>query len=123
MTRILIVDDYVDLADSLSRLLTEIYEVEVDLAASHAEGLALYEPGRYALVISDGDLGDGRGEDLISRVRAQGDAPRCILISGGFRRGEAAELESRGVADRVFIKDMEASRKIVAEVAALAASR
>lgn len=119
MTRVLIVDDYVGIAESLSRLLTDFYAVEVDLAHSHAEGLEHYAPGRCELVISDGDLGDGRGEDLIAQIRAQGQAPRCILISGGFRRGEPAELEAQGVADRVLMKDVDASQQIVAEVEAL----
>lgn len=120
--RVMIVDDYVELAQSLSRLLTDFYAVEVDVAASHQEGLKLYAPGRYDLVISDGDLGDGRGEDLIARIRAQGPAPRCLLISAGFRRGEAAELEAAGVADRVLMKDLDASREIIAEVEALLAA-
>jgi DNA-binding response OmpR family regulator len=117
MSRILIIDDYAPGADSLARLL-EMYGHEADVATSYASGLAAWSP-EQVLIVSDRDLGDGDGVDLIRELRARGARARTVLISGGLTAREAAELEAAGAADRVLVKTLDATRQLVAEVKAL----
>lgn len=88
--RILIVED----DESLRRVYTRILnggERVLTLAAGAGEARALLAAGAYDLMITDYDLGDGKGTELIEAARAKVDGGgSIIMISGSL---EIAELD------------------------------
>jgi CheY-like chemotaxis protein len=89
-TSVLLVDD-----DAANRLvLAALLEDEgfrVDVAGSFAAASLKLSAGgaRYDLVLLDEDLGDGRGTDLVPRVRARLPGARVVLVSGAAEEGGA----------------------------------
>lgn len=119
--KVLIIDDYLPGADSLRGLL-EIYGAEADIAVSYADGLAAWSP-EYDLVVSDRDLGDGNGIDLLAALRERGLTSKTALMSGGLSYGEAADLQAAGVADLVLVKGVETGRQLLELVKDIAGDR
>ncbi|MEL6652293.1 MAG: response regulator, partial [Bacteroidota bacterium] len=68
--RLLLVEDNASNQLLVSRMLSS-HEVEVDTADNGQEALRLIEPGRYDLILSDLNMPDMGGEELISWIRAQ----------------------------------------------------
>jgi two-component system response regulator PilR (NtrC family) len=96
--RLLVVDDEPDLRTLYElTLLREGYGV--DSAGSVAEGWALLQAGRYALVITDMRLPDGTGLDLLRRMEAAGRSERGIVITAYGSAENAVEALKAGAYD------------------------
>lgn len=78
---ILIVEDELDLAESLKELLLDDYE-HIDIAKDGAEGLQKIEEGRYDLIISDILMPIMSGHDLIRNLRLKGIQTPVIFMTG-----------------------------------------
>lgn len=88
--RILIVED----EESLRRVYTRLFGGighAVTLATGAGEARALLAAGTYDLMITDYELGDGKGTELIETVRAKADGGGSIIMISGSM--ETAELE------------------------------
>ena len=107
MQRILIVDDYEAVLESMRRLFRDTeYEVVV---VNDREALLVLERGEsFDLIISDVDMIVIRGEELIKRFKAKHPAMRALLTSGG-KRPECDEAD--GFFEKPF--DFEALRDLV----------
>jgi two-component system, response regulator RegA len=82
MTRILLVDDDESNRLTLSALL-EDEGFEVREATSFAEACeVLSGPSSFAIVLTDQNLGDGLGSDLMPVVRARLPRAKVVLMSG-----------------------------------------
>ncbi len=83
--RALVVDDDQDLADGIADFLG-MCGMEVRVAGSGREGFAAFAADRPDVLVSDIDMADGTGLDLIGRVRAlspeQGGLTPAIAMSG-----------------------------------------
>ncbi|MGH9915065.1 MAG: response regulator, partial [Pyrinomonadaceae bacterium] len=78
--RILVVDDDPLMADGLRRnLIDEGYQV--DTAASSAEAIVRFESGLYPLVISDLQLPDIDGIELLRRIKETQPKTEIIVIT------------------------------------------
>ena len=69
MTKILVVEDEAAMRLALSGLLKK-EGYEITLASSAREGLDAIEDGAFDLVLTDLNLGDGSGADLVGRFGA-----------------------------------------------------
>jgi DNA-binding NtrC family response regulator len=117
--QILYIEDNVEVADSFRRMI-EMRGHEVTLAHSYSDGLAaLASP--FALVISDRQLGDGLGDDLLVEAKRLQPTARTVLLSGSFRsQGEADDLADASPAiDRALMKGVGSVEALVAELKAL----
>ena len=79
--RVLVIEDEVDLAVTCERLLRHLGYAVVR-AGSRSEGLSIIETGRISLVITDVQLPDGNGLDLVSAARLSPASPPVIVVTG-----------------------------------------
>lgn len=84
LTRVLVVDDDRDAADSLA-LLLERRGFAVERAYSASDALALALRLELGAVVTDLRLGDGGGVDLARAIRARGPAVRLLAVTGSAR--------------------------------------
>ena len=66
---VLIVDDYVTMAEVVRNLLVNMGFEAVDVAADGRQAYAMVASGRYGLVISDWDMHPMTGLELLQRMR------------------------------------------------------
>ncbi len=90
--RVLVVDDDVDVADSIADFL-EIEGYEVRTAQTGAEALACLADESHSLVFLDINLPDMSGYDLVRHLRSMdAGAPRVVALSGHDPDPEQREL-------------------------------
>jgi DNA-binding NtrC family response regulator len=85
--RILWIDDEVDVADPLLRLLA-LHGFRVEVARSAAEGLASAGETAYEAVILDLHLPDMFGLTVLQRLRASGIAAPVLVVTGHYLEAE-----------------------------------
>lgn len=79
MSPVLVVDDLPDAAQMLREAALLAFPASrCDVALSATQASLLVGSNRYALALIDLELGDGRGETLIARLRAE--QPECIPV-------------------------------------------
>jgi DNA-binding NtrC family response regulator len=91
--RILVVDDEVDLAETLRDLIM-LYGYEVEIAANGLEAQSCLNLQRYDLVISDIRMPVMDGIQLLSLIHQQHHGTPVILISGFSDYDEKAAAEN-----------------------------
>lgn len=99
-TPVLVVDDDEGMR-ALVRTALELLGAQVHTAADVDEALAV--EGRFAIALVDLSLGEGRGDALLARLRAEGRVERAILLTGSAD----AELHPLGAPDVVLRKPFE----------------
>lgn len=80
MKRILLVEDDAGLVTGL-RFAVEKQGYAVDAARSEREAYAVWQPGKYDLVILDVSLPDGSGFDICRNIRLQSTVPILFLTA------------------------------------------
>jgi two-component system CheB/CheR fusion protein len=91
--RLLLVEDHVDTARTLARLL-RLSGYRVRTAGTVAEGLAAAASDRFDLLISDLGLPDASGHDLMRQVRALYGTPGIALSGYGMEEDVRQSLEA-----------------------------
>jgi two-component system response regulator VicR len=92
MTRVLVIDDEIQVARALRRLLVRS-GFEVALAHSAADGLARFAELAPAVVISDYYMPDRNGYELVREVMRRAPATVAFLLSGSLEvSSDAARL-------------------------------
>lgn len=86
MQRILIIEDDPDIRTMLKRML-ELKKYEVAVSANGVEGLALYTPESFDLVITDLVMPEKEGIETISALKKINSQVKIIAISGGGHGG------------------------------------
>lgn len=81
--RILVIDDEVQVARALRRMLTRS-GFEVELAHSAADGMARFDASMPQVVISDYYMPDGNGYELVRDLMAKAPATVAVLLSGSL---------------------------------------
>ena len=80
-------------------------KVEIDEAESAKVAAALFEPGRYELVVSDYHLmGAENGVDVLNRIKSIDPNCRRVLITGDSRKDVAKQARHGEVAESVILK-------------------
>ena len=80
---ILLVEDHVDSATVMGRLLTKIGH-QVQIAHTVTKALSLAQQHSFDLLLSDIGLPDGNGIDLLGKLRALGPIPAIALTGYGM---------------------------------------
>jgi CheY-like chemotaxis protein len=81
--RILLVEDHVDTARAMSRLLRSLGH-QVETATTVAAALELANKDNFRLIISDIGLPDGTGIDFMRQVRERSNVPAIALTGFGM---------------------------------------
>ena len=94
--RILVVDDHIDTGQAMQRLL-EGMGYEVETADSFASALEAARRGTFDLLLTDIQLPDGSGLDLLRELRSRG-SPRIkgVTLSGYTEDEEKARSRDAG---------------------------
>ena len=97
---VLIVDDYVTMAEVVRNLLVRMGFDTVDVAAQGGQAYAMVETGRYGLVISDWDMHPMTGFELLQRMRENPTLTytSVILMSADSSPGRAEAAVQAGAA-------------------------
>ena len=99
--RILLVEDHVDTAKVMARLLN-LSGYSVETANTCAAARQICERERFDLLISDVGLPDGTGYELMRQVREAASVPLGIAVSGyGSEQDVAESLQAGFSAHRV----------------------
>lgn len=118
MARLLIVDDERLIQELLSRLLTADGHSCEAVGSVQAARDALAGDG-FDLVICDVDMPGDSGFDLVREVRASGEAPAFLMMSGIEDARLAAEAVDLGVAGYMLKPfELEEARRRVSEIVA-----
>jgi two-component system, NtrC family, response regulator PilR len=92
--RVLVVDDEPDLLTLMRLTLTKL-GLEVVTAESCKEGLAALDRGSYALCLTDMQLGDGTGLDIIAAIQSKGlDLPCAVITAFGNADNAVAAIKA-----------------------------
>jgi len=82
---ILVVDDEEDVRLATAEYLSSVHQFKTDMAGSGEEALALLTQSRYDAIISDYEMEDMSGIDLVKIIRATGDDTPFIIFTGRGR--------------------------------------
>jgi signal transduction histidine kinase/ActR/RegA family two-component response regulator len=114
--RILLVEDHLDTAHVMRRLLTS-HGHQVTAAHSVAAAQAVAAGGRFDLVLSDVGLPDGTGIDFLSWFRKSSDAPAIALTGFGMEEDVQRCLAAGFTAHLTKPVSVQTLQEIVASVA------
>jgi DNA-binding response OmpR family regulator len=92
MTRILVIDDDVQVCTMLERFFIR-KGYAVDVAFDGNQGLKKFRPEETNLVITDLVMPEKEGIETVMELRAKSSAVKIIAISGGGRVGPESYLE------------------------------
>ena len=95
--RLLIIDDDASVLEAIRETVLDL-GYAADGAASGAEGLALFERGRYDAVLTDLRMPGLTGWDVLDAVQRRRPAMPVILITGFVVPEDDPRLRERGVA-------------------------
>jgi two-component system, NtrC family, response regulator HydG len=101
MTKILVIDDDIDICNLLHRFLTR-KGYEVDTAMSGKGGLEKISATVYDLVFCDFKLRDMDGRDIIAKVRESQPQLKVIIITGYSDIKTAVDVMKKGAFDYVI---------------------
>jgi two-component system, NtrC family, response regulator PilR len=92
--RVLVIDDEPDLLTLMRLTLTKL-GLEVVTAESYKEGLAALERGSYSLCLTDMQLGDGTGIEILGAIQSKGlDLPCAVITAFGNADNAVAALKA-----------------------------
>jgi CheY-like chemotaxis protein len=111
--RILLVDDQPEVRETL-KVLLEIDEHEITEASNGRQGLSLFQPGRFDLVITDYAMPQMCGDELATRVKGLSPAQRILMVTGSAANSHGVT----GAVDAVLYKPFcfDALRQILAQL-------
>jgi signal transduction histidine kinase/CheY-like chemotaxis protein len=98
-TRVLVVEDHADTRNVLELMLRR-WGCEVETAATMAEGIRATAGARFDLLISDIDLPDGNGRELLARIAPHGGL-KAIAFSGFGTEEERRRSLEAGFLDHI----------------------
>jgi len=87
--RVLVIDHETRVRELLCNLLT-VLDCEAYGAADGAEGLAVFEPGRYDLVLADVSMSGVTGWEVAQAVRRRAPTVGVILLAGSATNLDSA---------------------------------
>ena len=111
MAKILVIDDERNIRSTLQEIL-EYEKYEVDLAASGAEGLELFEAGKYDIVLCDIKMPEMDGIEVLEKISETGADTQVIMISGHGNIDTAVSAIKKGAYDFIE-KPLDLNRMLI----------
>jgi two-component system nitrate/nitrite response regulator NarL len=102
--RALLVDDHALFRESVSRVLREEPDLEIEHCGSIREALPLLAQQQFDLVLLDHDLGTERASQFLPAAREAGFEGRVLVVTAWVSDTEARRLMRQGVAG-IFLKE------------------
>lgn len=94
LSKLLVVDDDAVVLETLAAVLEDY---DLTLASSLKQATIAFEAKDFDLVVTDYQLGDGTGEELVKTLRARrGADASAIVLTGHTDFSEVRELQARG---------------------------
>lgn len=98
MIDILLVDDHALFRESLSRLLSSVENYHIAGQCSTVdEAIALMNQRSFDLILLDFELGDRRGNEVVSMAATRGYARQILIVTVGLTHVEIREMIKQGV--------------------------
>lgn len=95
--RLLVVEDQIDTADLISRVLSHSYDI--DIAHDGAEGLNRWRAGEYNLVLLDVMLPQKNGKQVLNEIMAEQPDQAVVIMTANTSVEQAQELMLDGAVD------------------------
>ena len=99
MTRVLVADDSSTMRKIIIRSLQAVGVKDVAEAADGSEAIALFEPGKFDLVLTDWNMPGMTGLDLLKAIRAQDTQIPVIMVTTEAEKSRVLEAIQAGVTD------------------------
>ena len=77
-------DDEIQIAFITICLERDGYDMNMDFAQTGKEGIAMFSPEKYALVIIDYNLPDAQAPQIAEQIMAQHEAPLILFASSAY---------------------------------------
>jgi CheY-like chemotaxis protein len=114
--RLLVVEDDEFEAMSVSELL-QTDGLDITIARSGSQALALLAQARYDCMVLDLGLADMTGFDLLDRLRDSGCAPQMpVIVHSGRNLNEVDEARLRRYTDSIIVKGAKSPERLMGEV-------
>jgi len=105
MIQVLLVDDHALFRESLARLLAVSSDIRITAQCGTVEeALHLIAHQTFDLVLLDYELGDRRGNEVVSAARAAGFTGRILIVTVGLTLAEVRAMTAAGVSG-IFLKN------------------
>ena len=105
MTRVLLVDDHALFREGLARLLSGVPDLAVaGQCATAEEAMTLLSNENYDLMLLDYELGDRRGNEVVSYCIDHKLGVKTMVVTVGLTQSEVRQLRNKGVAG-IFLKN------------------
>lgn len=104
-TKVLVVDDMLTMRKIVTKICRELGFTEIREAADGAEAWKLVQEGGFGLIISDWNMPNSTGLDLLRNVRAHEKFKRTpfLLVTAEAEQSQVAEAVKAGV-DQYVVK-------------------
>jgi CheY-like chemotaxis protein len=112
LRRILVVDDDAELRQGLEQMLSALPDCEVVTAGGVREGRVHTSKGGWDIVISDEQMPDGRGSDLLAEASRLHPGTHYVLMSGMTDFGMLVKAVNAAPVDHFFQKPAEPERML-----------
>jgi two-component system chemotaxis response regulator CheY len=99
MTRVLVADDSSTMRKIILRSLQAVGVKDVAEAADGSEAIALFEPGKFDLVLTDWNMPGMNGLELLKAIREQDKAIPVIMVTTEAEKSRILEAIQAGVTD------------------------
>lgn len=105
MTNVLLVDDHALFRESLARLLAAESDIRVTAQCGTVEeALHLIGAQAFDLILLDYELGDRRGNEVVTAARQRNFAGRILIVTVGLTLAEVRAMMGGGV-NGIFLKN------------------
>ena len=111
MAKILVIDDEKSIRSTLKEVL-EYEKYDVDLASSGAEGIDLFNEGKYDIVLCDIKMPEMDGIEVLEKIHEAGTDTQVIMISGHGNIDTAVSAIKKGAYDFIE-KPLDLNRMLI----------
>ncbi len=97
--RVLVADDSSTMRKIILRSLQAVGVTETVEAADGAEAIALFQPGKFDLVLTDWNMPAKTGLEVVQEIRSQDPKVPIIMVTTEAEKGRVMQAIQAGVSD------------------------
>lgn len=99
MTRVLVADDSSTMRKIILRSLNSVGVKDITEASDGSEAVALFEPGKFDMVLTDWNMPGMTGLEVLKAIRAQDQKIPVIMVTTEAEKSRVLEAIQAGVTD------------------------